>query len=216
MEFLSKWPKLNQSQSTTSSTCSKSQATCGGVSRFRPACQLLHPRSQTRDLGHPAVVERGVLEELEMRRRNRWLILVTALLLGLVLVGAGSFYVVFKWFARRTEPPMNALNIYTDTIIHDDFQSAYQIAAPSFRTSVRFQDLVDYHTKLTAKMGKLSFAKQTDWDVDDENPAATATITTNLQFERGTETFQFFLRREDGIWRVVSYKGPNAKVIGGQ
>lgn len=151
-----------------------------------------------------------------MRRRNRWLILVATVLLVLVLVGAGSFYVVFKWFARRTEPPMNALNIYTDTLIHDDFQSAYQIAAPSFRTSVRFQDLVDYHTKLTAKMGKLNFAKQIDWDVDDQSTVATATITTNLQFERGTETFQFFLRREDGIWRVLSFKGPDAKVIGSQ
>jgi hypothetical protein len=163
-----------------------------------------------------ALVERGVSEGLGMRRRNRWLILSAAVLLGLVLVGAGSFYVVFKWFARRTEPPMNALSIYTDTLIHDDFQSAYQIAAPSFRASVRFQDLVDYHTKLTAKMGKLNFAKQTDWDVDDESPAATATITTTLQFERGTETFKFSLRREDGIRRVVSYKGPDANVIGGQ
>jgi len=96
------------------------------------------------------------------------------------------------------------------------FRALTRSRHPHFVHLCDFQDLVDYHTKLTAKMGKLSFAKQTDWDVDDENPAATATITTNLQFERGTETFQFFLRREDGIWRVVSYKGPNAKVIGGQ
>ncbi len=103
---------------------------------------------------------------------------------------------------------MTALNIYTDTLIHQDYESAYQITSPSFRAAISYSALVDEQVKLTERFGRLKSAKQSDWDIDSIYNAKAASIKVNFQFERGCMAYEFKLCKEDGIWRVLSYKEP--------
>jgi len=148
-----------------------------------------------------------------MRKTRLWILLILAAV-GVLLIAAVCFGIWFKQFASKVEPPMNALNIYTDTLIQSDYQSAYTITSPAFRAATRYSELVDYQSKLTEEMGKLKSAKQTYWQVDEENGVAIAHIQANLQFERGMMTFQFVLRKEDGIWRVLSSQSSDGHVLG--
>jgi len=109
---------------------------------------------------------------------------------------------------------MTALNVYTDTLIQRDYQSAYMIVSPAFRAATRYSELVDYESKLTKELGTLKSAKQTYWQVNEENGIAIARIQADLQFERGVVTIQFVLRKEDGIWRVSSSQSSNGAVLG--
>jgi len=117
-------------------------------------------------------------------------------------------------FKGEVERSMTALNIYTDTLIQHDYESAYQITSPSFREAVSYPDLVMEQTKLTERFGRLESAKQTDWNIDSINNAKVASIKADLQFERGSLSFQFTLHKEDGIWRVFSYKEPDGTALG--
>jgi hypothetical protein len=144
-----------------------------------------------------------------MRKARRWILLVLAAVIAL-LIAAVYLCIWFKQFAHEVEPPMTALNIYTDTLIQGDYQSAYIITSPAFRAATPYSELVDYESKLTKQMGNLKSAKQSHWQVNEENGIAMAHIQADLQFERGTLTFQFVLRKEDGIWRVLSQSSGDA------
>jgi hypothetical protein len=148
-----------------------------------------------------------------MRKTRRWILLILAAV-GAILIAAVCFGIWFKQFANKVEPPMTALNIYTDTLIEKDYQSAYTITSPAFRAATGYSELVDYQSKLAEEVGDLKSAKQTYWQVNDENGIAIAHIQADLQFEHGKMTFQFVLRKEDGIWRVLSSKSPDGTVLG--
>ena len=144
-------------------------------------------------------------------RRKLFLILVAV---GVLLITAVGFSIWFRHFASKVEPPMTALNIYTDTLIQKDYQSAYQITSPAYRAATSYSELVNYQSNLTREMGSLKSAKQTYWQVNEENGVAIAHIQADLQFERGAQTFQFVLRKEDGIWRVFSSVGSDGTILG--
>ena len=148
-----------------------------------------------------------------MSKTGRWVLLIVAVIGVLVIVAVGLFS-RFRQFAREVEPPMTALNIYTDTLIQKDYQSAYAIVSPSFRAATPYPELVDYQSKLTKELGNLRSAKQKYWEVNEESDLPIAHIQADLQFEQGALTFQFVLRREDGIWRVLSSKGPDGTLMG--
>jgi hypothetical protein len=139
------------------------------------------------------------------------LILVAVAFLLIAVVGCGIW---FKQFASKVEPPMTALNIYTDTLIQRDYQSAYIITSPAFRAATHYSELVDYHFKLTKEMGDLKSAKQKYWQINEENGIALAHIQADLQFEKSLKTYQFVLRKEDGIWRLLSYQGSDGTALG--
>lgn len=120
----------------------------------------------------------------------------------------------FRLFVGQAEQAMTALNIYTDTLIQQDYESAYLITSPAFRVAVSYPTLVEDQTKLNERFGRLKSAKQTDWDIDSINNAKIASIKADLQFERGNISFQFTLHKEDGIWRVFSYKEPGGTAMG--
>ena len=148
-----------------------------------------------------------------MKKTRRWIILILVAV-GVLLIAAICLDVWFKQFASKVEPPMTALNIYTDTLIQRDYQSAYIITSPAYRAATRYSDLVDYQSNLIKEMGNLKSAKQTHWQVNEENGIEIAHIQANLQFERGTQTFQFVLRKEDGIWRVLSSQNSDGAILG--
>jgi hypothetical protein len=133
-----------------------------------------------------------------------------ALYIGLAVT---VFLIVLGWlvseasmFKGEVEQAMTALNIYTDTLIQKDYSSAYQITSPKSRSAISYPDFVAYQSKLTSGLGMLKNAKQSNWDVNSINNATTATIDVNLQFEGGDMPLQFILKKEEGIWRVFSYK----------
>jgi len=148
-----------------------------------------------------------------MRKMQRWILLLFGVV-GALLIAAVCLAVWFKQFASKVEPPMTALNIYTDTLIQRDYQSAYIITSPAFRAATPYSELVDYQSKLTKELGNLKSAKQTYWQVHEENGIAMADIQADLQFEHGLKTFQFVLRKEDGIWRVLSSQSPDGAILG--
>jgi len=148
-----------------------------------------------------------------MTKTRRWLLLILSVVSAL-LIAAICLGVWFKEFASKVEPPMTALNIYTDTLIQRDYQCAYIITSPAFRAATRYSELVDYESNLTKEMGNLKSAKQTYWQVNEENGIGIAHIQANLQFEQGAAVFQFVLRKEDGIWRVLSSQGSDGVVLG--
>ena len=135
--------------------------------------------------------------------------------LYIALAGTASLialgWLVFRAskFKGEVEETTTALNIYTDTLIQKDYSSAYQITSPKFRSAISYSDFVAYQSNLTTSLGRLKSAKQSNWDVDSINNATTATIDVNLQFDSGNIPLQFILHKEEGIWRVFSYKEPN-------
>jgi hypothetical protein len=133
-----------------------------------------------------------------------------------IALAGTAFLIALSWlvlkastFKGEVEQAMTALNIYTDTLIQKDYSSAYQITSPKFRSAISYSDFVAYQSNLTATLGRLKSATQSNWDVDSINSAKTATIDVNLQFESGNIPLQFILHKEEGIWRVFSYKEPN-------
>jgi hypothetical protein len=148
-----------------------------------------------------------------MSKTRRWILLILAAV-GVLLIAAVGLGIWFKQFASKVEPPMTALNIYTDTLIQRDYQSAYIITSPAFRAATRYSELAGYQSKLTKEMGNLKSAKQRHWQVDEENGIAIAHIQADLQYEQGVVTFQFVLRKEDGIWRVLSSQSSDGTVLG--
>src|ERR1700747_1464684 len=74
----------------------------------------------------------------------------------IVLSGLAILAMVgLKRFAKSVEEPMTALNIYTDVLIQQDYQSAYEIVSPDFRQQTSFPALVEFHRGLTSKLGAL-------------------------------------------------------------
>lgn len=137
------------------------------------------------------------------------------------VVTISAVLIVVSWmvievglFVRETAHAMTALNIYTDALIQRDYESAYEVASPAFRAVTSYSALVADQVKLTERFGSLQCANQTYWDIDSINNAKAASIKVNLQFERGRVNFEFALRKEDGIWRVLSYKEPNGTEMG--
>jgi len=105
--------------------------------------------------------------------------------------------------------PADALSIYTGALIQKDYQSAYALASADFRAALSQQGLIDYHAKLTDRLGALKSVKQTNWEINTNNGVTKSTIETTVQFERGSEPFEFVLLEEQGTWRVLSYKELN-------
>jgi len=60
----------------------------------------------------------------------------------------------------------------------------------------------------------LKSAKQKYWQINEENGIALAHIQADLQFEKSLKTYQFVLRKEDGIWRLLSYQGSDGTALG--
>jgi hypothetical protein len=133
-----------------------------------------------------------------------------------ILAVLGWLVVEVLGFKSEAEQAMTALNIYTDTLIQHDYESAYLITSPVFRASISYQAFVTKQTKLTERFGSLKSAKQTDWDLDSISDAKTAIVKANLQFDHGSFIYQFVLHKEVGIWRVFSYKEPDGTTLGKQ
>ncbi len=147
----------------------------------------------------------GATEQPRKSRKKLYIALsITASLMVL-----GWMTAEIRLFKSEVEQVMTALNIYTDTLIQRDYESAYLITSPAFREAISYPALVMEQTKLAERLGRLKSAKQSDWNIDSINDAKTAIVKVNLQFERGSVEFQFTLHKEDGIWRVFSYKEPD-------
>jgi hypothetical protein len=111
-----------------------------------------------------------------------------------------------RLLVRAGAEPAKALDTYTASLIQKDYQRAYQAAAPGFREATSYEALLAYHAKLTARLGELKSVKQTYWYIGTRNGVESSTIQAALKFDRGTEVFQFILRKDSGAWRVFSYK----------
>ncbi len=111
-----------------------------------------------------------------------------------------------RLFKSEAEQVMTALNIFTYTLIQQDYESAYQITSPAFREANSYPAFVMEETKLTERLGHLKDAKQTYWDIDSIHDAKTALVSVSLQFEDGSVELQVAMHKEGGIWRVFSYK----------
>jgi len=147
--------------------------------------------------------------------RNKKYIVFGIVAGGLILGGLiASAVVCFKLFAHAVEPPMTALNIYTDTLIQKDYESSYAITSPALRAAISYPDFLKYQDLLTAKHGALKSAKQIYWDIETSNGTSTCTIQADLQFESSKLKFEFVLRKEDGIWRVFSYRDLDTDDVG--
>lgn len=124
------------------------------------------------------------------------------LLCGLITIAVTGAKLL--WGAMKE--PAAALTTYTDTLIKKDYQTAYNIASPAFRAAVSQQDLADYHARLTTRLGAIKSARQTNWEIETKNGVTKSTIQATLDFEHGSEPFEFVLIQEQGTWRVLSYK----------
>jgi hypothetical protein len=133
--------------------------------------------------------------------------LLVGLTIGVILLGCVTALVVMglKRVEGNFRKPSDALTLYTDALIRKDYQGAYNMASPQFRADNSFDALLQYHAKLTDSLGALKSVKQSAWKVDTENDVFFARIRVDLQFERGSQAFQFTLRKEDGTWRVLKY-----------
>jgi hypothetical protein len=152
----------------------------------------------------------ATIKRLRKPRKNLYI----ATAIGASLIVLTWIAVEARLFKGEIEQVMTALNIYTDTLIQHDYESAYQITSPTFREAVSYSALVAEQAKLNEEFGALKNAKQTDWDIDSINDAKSAIVKVNLQFERGSSDFQFSLHKEDGIWRVFSYKEADGTAYG--
>jgi hypothetical protein len=65
---------------------------------------------------------------------------------GLIVLGLMALQVLR--FKAETEQVMTALNIYTDTLIQRDYESACQITSPAFREAIDHPAFVMEQTKL--------------------------------------------------------------------
>jgi hypothetical protein len=133
--------------------------------------------------------------------------LYLALSIGASLIILSWIGVEVRLFKGELEQVMTALNIYTDTLIQRDYESAYLITSPAFREGVSYPAFVTEQKELTERLGRLKSARQTDWDIDSINDAKSANVKVNLQFEDGSVDFRFTLHKELGIWRVFSCAG---------
>jgi hypothetical protein len=126
---------------------------------------------------------------------------------ALVLVGFALVAISgVKLLAGAMQEPSKALSTYTDTLIRTDYHTAYSIASPDLRAAASYHALLEYHGKLVDRLGALKGVKQTYWHIETKNGQTASTIQANFQFEHGIEMFEFDLHKENGTWRVFSYK----------
>lgn len=136
--------------------------------------------------------------------------LYIALGIGAGLLVLGGFIAVavvgIKSLAGAMQEPAKALGIYTDALIRKDYHGAFNIASPGLREATSYPDLVVYHGKLCDRLGALTSVDQTNWSIETKNGVTASTIRATLKFQRGSEEFEFVLHKEQGTWRVFSYK----------
>lgn len=137
---------------------------------------------------------------------RRWIPIVIAGVVVLLAACSILSVLAVKRLARSFNEPRTALNIYTDTLIREDYKAAYSLTSPDFRTTSTYGALVDYHNSLKAQYGALKSVNQTYWNVATKDGIVSCTIQARLNFEHGNQLFEFILHQENGAWRVYTYK----------
>jgi type II secretory pathway pseudopilin PulG len=146
--------------------------------------------------------QRRYAAEIEMKRRNRYSLIVlgtVAILLAIVIPGAVKTH-------RETLNAKRALEDYTAALIAHRYDKAYSLGCTDFQKALSYRDFLEMQKMLEVRYGPLTSAKQGLYLVrnnyDGKPTIWTATIDTDLVYQKADLKFAFTLHKEDGAWKV--------------
>jgi hypothetical protein len=99
----------------------------------------------------------------------------------------------------------DCLRGFGDALVSKQYEQAYDMTAPEFRTSADYSTFLKVHRDLTLRMGELRKVEVGDSEVKDRADGWYGTVDADLVFDRGTLSFVFVLKKAQGGWRIYSY-----------
>lgn len=137
-----------------------------------------------------------------MKRRYKYPLIVLGAVVILVVILIPEFVKTH----RETENAKRALADYTAALIARRYDEAYSLGCNDFQKAISYQDFLDMQKVFEAKYGPLMSAKQGVYLVRDNyrgKPTTwTATIDTDLVYQKADLKFAFTLHKENGMWEI--------------
>jgi hypothetical protein len=137
-----------------------------------------------------------------MKRRYKY----PLILLGAVVILVVIMIPEFVKAHRETENAKRVLADYTAALVARRYEEAYSLGCSEFQKAVSYQDFLDTQKALEARYGPLMSARQGVYRVSnnyDGKPAIwTATIDTDLVYQKADLKFAFTLHKENGVWVI--------------
>jgi hypothetical protein len=128
------------------------------------------------------------------------------ILVALLILPCISLLVVMPTLTWELHGANKALRSFTDALVAKQYRSAYSSTSREFQASVDFQTFVKVQDGLTIRMGDLNGVAVTLSEVKERSDGWYGTAETTMNFAHGNLDFTYILRKNDGQWKVYSYR----------
>jgi hypothetical protein len=115
-----------------------------------------------------------------------------------------------KFIAVRAETHAaeRVFNSFTQNIIEGQYEKAYELCGPDFRSELSIAQFADQQKLLTSKYGRLLKVKRQGMKVSESGEPEfwNAEFSGDLQYEKAARRFEFAFRKQFDHWVVFGYR----------
>jgi len=133
--------------------------------------------------------------------KNKTLLLAFSLI-SILIVG-----VVLKIRLEKQEA-LSDFHRYSDSLLREDFLSAYQMTTTEFKNATSYQAFSDGQRQLIEEFGRLRATHLDGYSVQTEESVKnwSAILTVTLVFDKGNCRFVFEMHKQDGTWKMFGLR----------
>jgi hypothetical protein len=109
---------------------------------------------------------------------------------------------------RETRNAEGAFRQYTDALVQGQFDKAYEVAGPDFRSQVTAAQFSQQQEQLQERFGRLLSVKQQAWKVSSTGQPEfwTARFSADFFYEKSPRRFEFAFRKDGARWVLYGYE----------
>lgn len=109
---------------------------------------------------------------------------------------------------RETRAAEKVLQEYTGSLVARQFDEAYELTGPDFRSQTARDDFLVQQLDLEKRFGRLESVKEQGWKVSSTGSPQfwAARFSVDFHYQNDSRRFEFALRKQSGKWMLYGYE----------
>jgi hypothetical protein len=127
----------------------------------------------------------------------------------LLLIVGGALVLsspIFIWLGLEGHKAHVAFIEFSDALIERNYERAYALASPDFRTAIEEPAFAAQQMELCARLGALKRVKSSVSEASVNQDGWSSTIAAHFIFEKGEILFEVVMKKRGDRWQLYKYR----------